>query len=259
MPESDLDLLIRAAAEGAKIALSYWQTDQRVDRKDGGSPVSEGDFAVDKYLRETLLAARPDYGWLSEETEDDPARLNATRAFIVDPIDGTRAYVAGEKTWALSLAVVENGNPVAAVVYLPVRDKLYTAALGQGAYLADARLTTGTRDAPDGATALVNKPALNPKWWRNAPPDLERNYRPSLAYRFCLVAEGRFDVLLTIKDAHEWDIAAGALIATEAGASVTDRMGKPLVFNRANPKAAGVFVANPVLHRKLIKSYGGGA
>jgi len=255
LPVTDLPLLIDAAYASAKIALKYWKTDQRVDTKDGGSPVSEADYAVDTYLRETLLAARPDYGWLSEETDDDKVRLGHDTVFVVDPIDGTRAFVGHESTWAHSIAVVQNGQPTAGVVFLPARDKIYSAALGQGARLNGAPITAGTNQTLHGATALCPKPSLDPQWWAKTPPKLERHFRPSLAYRFCLVAEGRFDIMLTLRDAWEWDIAAGTLIATEAGANVTDRNGAALNFNSDAAKSKGVFTANPTLHRALLGQY----
>ena len=259
MPVTDLDLISDAAQQAAEIALKYWRTDQRVDYKDGGSPVSEGDFAVDAFLRSNLLAARPDYGWLSEETEDDQTRLMQSRTFIVDPIDGTRAYVNGEITWSISIAVVENGQPTAGVVYLPARDKLYLAAAGQGATLNGNAIETGTNQDPEGAQVLANKKALDPQWWAQTPPNVKRNFRPSLAYRFCLVAEGRYDALLTVMDAHEWDIAAGVLIAQEAGAKNSDRNGDAIQFNAPTPKAAGVFTAPQEMHNRLITLYTGRA
>ena len=259
MPAADLPLLVEAARSASKIAMRFWQTDMQVDYKDGGSPVSEADFAVDTYLRETLMAARPDYGWLSEETEDSPDRLGKSRVFVVDPIDGTRAYVAGEKTWAVSIAVVENGQPTAGVVYLPVRDKLYTAAIGQGAHLNGAQIRSGTATDPKGAQILANKKAVDPKWWAAPVLGAKRHWRPSLAYRFCLVAEARFDAVLTISDAYEWDIAAGILIAGEAGATTTDRDGAQIQFNAKSPKAPGVFTAPPGLHNRLIALYTGRA
>jgi len=255
LPETDLPLLINAAQDAAKIALSYWKTDQRVDTKDGGSPVSEGDFAVDTYLKDTLLKARPDYGWLSEETEDDKSRLSHDTVFIVDPIDGTRAYVAGENTWAISIGVVHKGQPAAGVVYLPARDKLYSAAIGKGAFLNGSAVRPASRTDPVGATVLAPKPSLNPEWWAGELPAMKRHYRPSLAYRFCLVAEGRFDVMLTLRDAWEWDIAAGTLIATEAGAAVTDRNGETLTMNSNTAKSKGIFTANPGLQQTLIGLY----
>ena len=255
MPDTDLPLLIRTAKDAAEIALNYWQSDQRIDHKDGGSPVSEGDYAVDAFLKQTLCAARPNYGWLSEETEDDKVRLSHDTVFIVDPIDGTRAYVAGEKTWAISIAVVQNGQPSAGVVYLPAREKLYAAAIGMGAHLNGDAIACGTRIDPDGATVLAPKPSLSPEWWAGEVPAFERHFRTSLAYRFCLVAEGRFDVMLTLRNAWEWDIAAGTLIATEAGAAVTDRNGDTLSLNSVCAQSKGIFTASPALHQDLIKRY----
>lgn len=255
MPETDLSLLTDAAAAAAEIALRYWKSELRVAHKDGGSPVSEADYAVDAFLKDTLTAARPGYGWLSEETEDDAARLTRERVFIVDPIDGTRAFLDGQKTWALSLAVVENGRPVAAVVHLPARGCIYTAASGRGAHRNGEPIRAGARDTADGATVLAPKASLDPQWWARRPPALARHFRPSLAYRFCLVAEGRFDAMLTLKDAWEWDIAAGILIAAEAGAAVTDRTGAPIALNSPGAKSAGVFTAAPALHAALIDRY----
>lgn len=257
MPATDLPLLIDAARDAAGIALRYWRTDQRVEYKEGNSPVSEGDYAVDDFLRACLTEARPDYGWLSEETDDDAGRLNQDRVFVVDPIDGTRSYVDGNATWGISIAVVEAGRPTAGVVFLPARDKLYAASLGGGASLNGTPVRAGDRQEPNGATVLAPKPTLDPKWWANPPPRVERHFRPSLAYRFCLVAEGRFDALLTIRDAHEWDIAAGTLIAEEGGARVSDRQGSSICFNSRSAKSAGVFAAPPVLHDRLIRLYTG--
>ncbi len=253
MPAHDLPLLIDAAKAASKIALRYWRSDQRVvDKPDGAGPVSEGDLAVDAALKEQLMRARSGYGWLSEETEDTPERLSQDRVFIVDPIDGTRSYVDGQETWAHSLAVVENGQPTAAVVYLPARDKLYAAALGQGATLNGEAISCGTRRLADGATILVPKGNLDPQHWRGSVPAFDRHFRPSLAYRLCLIADGRFDVMLTLRDAWEWDIAGGALIAAEAGAQITDRLGAPLLFNSKRAKTSGVLTTNAALHAEVL-------
>ena len=249
---TDLSLLIDAAKAGSEIAVKHWNADPTVWTKDGGSPVSEADLAVDTFLKDRLTTARPDYGWLSEETEDGPARLGAERVFIVDPIDGTRAYIDGQRAWALSLAVVENGVPVAGVVYLPMLDRLYAASRGKGATLNRDRIEASGRAKPEGATVLAPTRSMDPKWWPGGLPGLERHFRPSLAYRFCLVAEGRFDGMLTLSDAWEWDIAAGALIAEEAGATVTDRNGDALRMNAKRPKAPGILTAPPMLHADLI-------
>lgn len=240
MPASDLALIEETALEAGDIARSFWREDPQVWDKGGDDPVTEADFAVDTHLKTRLLAARPDYGWVSEETEDDPARLSASRVFIVDPIDGTRSFVAGERTWAHSIAVAEEGRVIAACVFLPVREKMYLAGLGEGATLNGASLTALQRPALKGATVLSPKVSFRPEFWKDGPPEVERHFRPSLAYRLALVGEGRFDAMITLRPAWEWDIAAGALIAEEAGARVMDRHGAPLTFNSPARQTAGV-------------------
>ncbi len=253
MPATDLDLLIQAAHEAAEIANRFWKSDQRIVEKPlGGGPVSEGDLAVDLHLRETLTRARPDYGWLSEETEDDRSRLDADTVFICDPIDGTRAYIAGHTTWAHSLAIAYRGEVTTGVVLLPQRDKLYTATKGGGAALNGAPLAASVRTGIGGATLLAPRPTMEPENWPGAVPPVTRHFRPSLAYRLCLVAENRFDAMLTLRDAWEWDIAAGSLIASEARATTTDRHGAPLRFNTPGAMTPGVLTAAPALHQDLI-------
>ncbi|MEM9250106.1 MAG: 3'(2'),5'-bisphosphate nucleotidase CysQ [Pseudomonadota bacterium] len=250
---ADKRLLADAAQGAAEIALSYWRNDPKTWEKPGDEgPVTEADLAVDAYLRETLMRARPEYGWMSEETADDPQVRRAKTLFIVDPIDGTRAYARGERTWAHALAVVQDGVPIAGVVHLPARDKLYAAAIGQGAVFNGVPLDVA-REAPplDRAHMLVTKPNLAAPLWRDAPPGLTRYFRPSLAYRMALVAEGRFDGMLTLRNSWEWDVAAGTLLITEAGGVVTDRDGAPLRFNSAARQTAGLIAAPPELHREI--------
>lgn len=254
MPVNDLALLIEAARNAGDIARGYHGRDG-LDvqlKPEDQSPVSEADLAVNVALERQLRAARPDYGWLSEESADDPARLSAQRIFVIDPIDGTRSFVAGERTWAHSVAVVEDGQPVAGVVYLPMMDKLYTATLGDGARLNGAPLQVSERVQTEGAEVLATRPNFEPRHWRGAVPDMRRNHRPSLAYRLGLVAEGRFDAMFTFRASWEWDIAAGALILAEAGARVTDRRGAALRFNNAVPQTDGVLGANPELHAAIL-------
>ena len=252
MPATDLALLETAAREAGEIAQSFWRDDPQVWDKGGDDPVSEADFAVDRHLKERLLAARPDYGWVSEETEDDISRLHAPRVFIVDPIDGTRSFVAGEKTWAHSLAVVEAGRVTAACVYLPVRGKLYLAALGHGASLNGELVMPEAREQLDGASILSPRVSFRSEFWKDGPPPVERHFRPSLAYRLALVGEGRFDGMITLRPAWEWDIAAGALIAEEAGSLVTDRHGEPMTFNSHGRQTAGVIAAGGAVHQGLL-------
>jgi myo-inositol-1(or 4)-monophosphatase len=248
LPESDLDLLLSAAKGAETIALRHWRRDPKVWEKGVDGPVSEADIEVDAWLRDHLRGARPGYGWLSEETPDNPAERAAARVFIVDPIDGTRAYIGGEATWAHSLAVVENGRPTAAVVHLPARRKTYAAALGQGATLNGAPLAASDRAEIAGSTFLAARISFEAQHWKGPVPQVDRAFRPSLAYRLALVGEGRFDGMLTLRPTWEWDVAAGALVATEAGATVTDRQGRPLAFNNPDPRLDGILAAGPMLH-----------
>jgi myo-inositol-1(or 4)-monophosphatase len=256
LPEADaardLAMLIEAAHAAGDIARKHWRADPETwDKADGAGPVTEADLEVDRMLHAELLAARPDYGWLSEETTDTPDRLAARRVFVIDPIDGTRAFIAGQRTFAHALSVVENGRPIAGVVYLPLRDKLYAAAAGSGATLNGVPVAVSAREDPVGATMLAARTNFAPEHWGGQAPALERHFRTSLAYRIALVAEGRFDAMLTLRNAWEWDIAAGCLIAAEAGATVTDRRGAPLVFNSPRAQTAGTLVAGAPLHARL--------
>ena len=254
MPVSDLQEIVNAVQNAGHVAARYWRKSPETWQKPGEQgPVSEADLAVDAQLKSDLLSARPDYGWLSEETEDDVTRLTKTRSFIVDPIDGTRAYLQGDRTFAHSVAVVENGHVISAAVFLPLRDKLYTAVKGQGAALNGRPIATGTMVQAVGSDILVAKPVMAPENWNGPPPDLSREHRPSLAYRMCLVAEGRFDGMVTLRDAWEWDIAAGALICKEAGTAISDRLGQPLSFNNAHPTQAGVLAGSNGVHRDMLE------
>lgn len=241
MPGPDLALLTDAAREAGRIAMRFWRKDPRVWDKGGEhGPVTEADLAVNDMLKNRLLTARPGYGWLSEETPDDLARLTHETVFIIDPIDGTRSFVAGEESFAHSLAVAHRGKVVAGAVFLPALDRLYSASLDQGPGLNGAPIAASRRDQLSGADILTTKPNLAPEKWPGGVPEVQRHFRASLAYRLCLAAEGQFDGMITLRPAWEWDIAAGGLIAARAGLTVTDRMGAALVFNRSEARADGV-------------------
>ncbi len=221
--------------------MRYWRNSPQVWDKGGEhGPVTEADLAVNDMLKAKLLAARPDYGWLSEETPDSADRLAVDTVFIVDPIDGTRAFIAGEETFAHSLAVVQRGKVTAGVVYLPAMDRIYTASETSAPMRDGEMIRASGRDRLEGANILTTKANMVPEKWPGGVPEITRSFRASLAYRLCLAAEGRFDGMLTLRDAWEWDIAAGSLIAERAGAVVTDRLGKALRFNTPGAMAEGV-------------------
>ncbi len=236
-----------------RVATSYaGKAARRWDKPGGAGPVTEADLAVNDMLASILRTARPDYGWLSEETEDSAQRLDQDTVFIIDPIDGTRSFVEGSNTWAHSIAVAHKGQVTAAAVFLPLRDKLYAAGLGHGASLNGAPLKVSAQGQLDGSRILAAKPNMNPDHWPGGVPALDRQHRPSLAYRLALVAEGRFDAMFTFRPSWEWDIAAGALIVAEAGGTITDKSGAGLVFNNPHPTLNGVVAGGPDIHRDAV-------
>ena len=254
MQASDLDLLTGAARAAAEIARRHWRQNPEVTTKSDGSPVSAADLEIDAALRNFLRAARPDYGWLSEETPDDGSRHRAEKTFIVDPIDGTRAFLSGETTFSHALAVVEDGHVTAAVVFLPMQDKLYAATHDGPATLNGTPIRVGSRPGTDGATLLTAKTNLSPEHWKGGtPPPVTRAFRASMAYRLCLVADGSFDAALTLRPAWDWDVTAGALICERAGARVSDRHGAALRFNTPDAKSDGLIVAGEAVWRRLAE------
>lgn len=255
MPENDLSLLTGAAKAAGDIATGFWRQSPEIwEKPDAAGPVSEADIAVNNMLQDQLLSKRPDYGWLSEETQDTPDRLPRKRVFIIDPIDGTRSFIAGERTWAHSLAVAEAGEIIAAVIYLPLHDKLYSARPGNGAHLNGVPIRQSGRAEFENARVLSTKPNFDPSFWPNGVPDVQRHFRSSLAYRLALVAEGRFDAMITFRDTWEWDVAAGTLIASEAGATVTDRHRARPRFNNPHPALPGLLVASQGVHNGISAS-----
>lgn len=253
MPETDLDLLVQAAKASGDIAKTYFgNTPQVWEKADDAGPVTAADLAVNEMLERELQRARSTYGWLSEETEDHADRLGTDSLFVVDPIDGTRAFIAGSRDWAHSIAVVTNGAVTAGVVYLPMRDLMFTATLGGGAFLNGARLDVSQNTDLARATVLSSKVNFEGRFWNSGEtPIFKRHFRSSLAYRLSLVAQARFDAMLTLRPTWEWDIAAGALIVTEAGGTVSDHCGGPLRFNNIVPQVAGVVAAGPI-HAELV-------
>ncbi len=253
MPENNLQLLIDAALAAGEIAKQHFQADPEVWDKGGDlGPVTEADLAVNRMLHHDLLHARPDYGWLSEETEDTSARLHSPCTFIIDPIDGTRAFIAGEKHFAHSLAIAENGRITSAVVHLPMKGLTYSATRGGGAFLNGQAIAPSHQPDVQKANVLVTRATMKSPLWRGVVPDFTRSFRPSLAYRMCLAAEGKYDAMLTLRDTWEWDVAAGDLIAQEAGAIVTTRENLPARYNNPKPMLAGMVAAGAALHPQLI-------
>ena len=245
-------LLARAVHEAGTLALAKFGTSFKTWTKgESLSPVSEVDIEIDQLLRERLGAHNPHYGWLSEETADDPARLDAKRVWIVDPIDGTRGFIAGKSDWTVVAALIEDGRPNNAAVYAPVDDQLFLAAAGQG-----TTLNGSTIAASPGATlegARVNGAKRRIEALEKLIPSVQVIPRlNSLALRLARVAEGRFDVVFSAGNSHDWDLAASDLLLHEAGGLLTDFDGRQLVYNRPQPVHGALIAAGRDRHAALL-------
>ena len=238
----DLALIRAAAEEAGHIAMAYFRGEKAMDvrMKSGESPVSAGDFAVDNFLREFLGKARPDYGWLSEESVDAmrTRRLTAPRSFIVDPIDGTRAFIDGRDIWCVSIGVVEGTAAVAGVLECPALDATYWASAGGGAFRDGSPIAV----SPPSARPLIAAPAKAAEQISRAfPQGFDRKgHIPSLAYRLAMVADGSLDATLVKPNSHDWDIAAAVVILNEAGARLTG-------FDGAEAQLNGDDVVKPAM------------
>jgi myo-inositol-1(or 4)-monophosphatase len=237
----------QAGQQALKLAAEGFETHIKKDR----SPVTTADLAVNQILHEVLLAAFPHDAWLSEETPDDPRRLENKRVWIIDPIDGTKYFMRGVPQYAISVALVESHQPVVAAVYNPATDELFSAVRGMGAWLNGQPIhVTPARDGRP--LILVNPPALERGVFRAIEAAAECRPMGSIAYTLALVSAGRADATLNLDGLNEWDVAGGVLLIEEAGGTVMDRNGSPLLFNQSKTTIRGILAADKDLLNRLL-------
>jgi myo-inositol-1(or 4)-monophosphatase len=215
------------------------------------SPVSEGDIAVNDFLRARLNALLP-ASWVSEETEAPPDAQTGRLAWIVDPIDGTRAYIAGRADWTISVALVEAGRPRLAALYAPVSEEMFLAVAGQGAVLNGATMT------PSGGSGLAGARLAGPKRYlerigRLNPQIIAEPKVYSLALRLARVAQRTLDAAFASAGSHAWDLAAADLLVHEAGGAMTDFAGRPLRYDHPQAAQGAIIAAGRDRHRALIE------
>jgi myo-inositol-1(or 4)-monophosphatase len=255
--KADLALLELTVREAGNIARSFFGGTYKRWSKAQGSPVTEADLAVDRFLNERLRAARPDYGWLSEETDDDAARLACEMVFVVDPIDGTVAFLKHKPHFTICAAIVHNGRPILGVVYNPISEELFSAHAGGGAYRNGQRIHVSARQELEGCRMLGDKAMLAHSAWDTPPnrpwPPMDIETRSSIAYRIALVADGAFDAMLALSAKRDWDMAAADIIVTEAGGRATTHNGAIPIYNRPEALQPSIIAAGPALHAKLLE------
>lgn len=247
--------LREAVAEAGKLALSKFRNNVRAWNKENASPVSEADLAVDHFLRERLTAIDPAIGWLSEETVDVPERLMKERVWIVDPIDGTRSFIAGREDWAVCAALVECGRPVAAAVELPATGESFAAIRGGGATKNGQKILASTK-ANVASAAIVRPAKLNAAFLTLGNP-IEVSKIHSIAVRLSRVASGEIDGALVSANANDWDLAAPDLLVHEAGGKITDAEGRVPVYNLASHIHGALIAAGSELHPRLVSALAG--
>ena len=247
----DLDLLIEAGVEAGKIAMKYFRSDNEVWMKSGNSPVSRADMEVNKFLYQYLRSARPQYGWLSEETDDNNYRLDQKWVFVVDPIDGTRGFINGSDRWCIAIAVVEAGRPTTAVLECPALDERYSAIAGKATMLNGELLRLAE---PGKIRHLTGSQKIMDKIRSTTTLDFKvTNYVPSLAYRIAMVAAGKIDLAIARSGALDWDLAAADLVLTSAGGQLTDLKGGQLCYNRRELRHQALIGYPGSLRRDAIK------
>ena len=250
----DAALLADVVREAGALALRLSQTKLKSWIKGTSSPVSEADMAVNELVERRLRSATPDYGWLSEESADDPSRLGKPLTWIVDPIDGTRAYLAGQKDWSVSIALVAGGAPVLGAVFAPATDEFFFAVRGRGAELNGAPI------AASGDANIAFPRIAGPKPLVERLGGMRRDERlypriGSLALRLVFVADGRLDAAFAAGHSRDWDLAAADLIVHEAGGDMTALEGERLVYNQADVRHGMLVAAGPARHAHIVRYF----
>ncbi|MEM7425377.1 MAG: 3'(2'),5'-bisphosphate nucleotidase CysQ [Pseudomonadota bacterium] len=255
--ERDRSLLSEAVAAAAGTALELFKRGVKSWSKSDQTPITEADLAVNRELEQRLTSARPEYGWLSEETCDDVSRLTRRRCWIVDPIDGTKGFVRGNDQWCISAALVEDGRPVLGIIANPATAETFEALLGEGARLNGEILKIAKRRDVEGCRLVMHRSILGSRRWGKPWPEISLAMWNSMALRLCRVASGEADGAIVISRKSDWDLAAADLIVAEAGGRVTGLTGKAMRYNERETRHRGVVGAGQDLHGCLLEHTAG--
>ncbi|HJU04955.1 MAG TPA: 3'(2'),5'-bisphosphate nucleotidase CysQ [Nitrospiraceae bacterium] len=248
--DHEIDIMGAAAIRAGTRVLELASEGFEIHTKNDRSPVTTADLEVNRILHEDLLGAYPDHGWLSEETADNPDRLEKKRVWIIDPIDGTKYFMRGVPQYTISIALAEGTSPIAAVVYNPASGEFFSAVRGSGARLNGQPIAV--RDAQqERPVILVSPPAWERGRFNALAATAECRPMGSIAYTLALVAAGQADGALNIDRLNEWDIAAGVLLIGEAGGKAVDSAGNPLLFNQPRTAVQGIIASHAHWHGRM--------
>jgi myo-inositol-1(or 4)-monophosphatase len=250
----DSALLIDTVREAGALARSMFRTELKNWTKGASSPVSEADIAANDLIEKRLRSATPDYGWLSEESVDDEARLGKPLVWIVDPIDGTRSYLAGREDWCVSVALVQGASPVLAAVFAPVTEEFFFASRGGGALRNDRPVHATAGTELDFSRVAGPKPLV--ERLNQSTDDIVLHPRiGSLALRLCRVAQGRLDAAFAGGQSRDWDLAAANLIVQEAGGNMTALSGDAISYNRREVTHGVLVAAGRDRHARIVEHF----
>jgi myo-inositol-1(or 4)-monophosphatase len=266
--ERELELAHDAALSAGEILERYFRDRGfAIDQKGRDNPVTTADFDADHELKRLLRAPFPEYGWLSEETADNPDRLSCRRVWIVDPLDGTKEFIKGIPEFVIAIALAEDGHPILGVTYNPIKREMFWCTRGSGCYMDSGtafpgcsldRLESQSRRVHvtptptlEHATVLASRSETSRGEWKSYEGKLRVNPIGSVAYKLALVAAGRADATFTRTPKSEWDIASGAALIVEAGGRITDIDGSEMRFNKPSVKLKGFVASNALLHDEI--------
>jgi myo-inositol-1(or 4)-monophosphatase len=253
MLKSALAVATEATRRAGQAILSYYNSSYDVRHKSADNPVTTADLAANRILQQTLLQAFPEAGWLSEESTDHPERLRRDIVWVIDPIDGTKEFIQGIDEFVVVVALVVRQQAELAVTYNPVRQELFHACRGQGAFCNGRPIRVSTTARLQKAVTLASRSEMGRGEFAPFQDVLTVQALGSVAYKLAQVAQGQGDMTFSLVPKHEWDICAGTLLVTEAGGCVSDPQGRPFRFNQPDPLRPGVVATNGLLYEQVMQ------
>lgn len=245
--QKEHELLCSAVREAGELAMRMFNAGVDSWDKTDGTPVSEADLAVDRLLATRLREATPEFGWLSEETAREDTTRSKDNVWVIDPIDGTSAYVRGSNHWCVGACLLSQGRPVVAAAFAPAQNRFYEAALNAGARLNGETMQTTGKPGLDGSRFVAHTSIISQSKWKLPVPQIDCAMTTSLILRHCVVATGEYDGAIAFGKKHDWDLAPGDLIVHEAGGHTLDLDGKGFVYNRNTTRQNGLMAGSKAL------------